>query len=192
MSYIQALTEATEERSGYSPYRLADMADCGSPDRLDSSGALFLCSVRDAVMEHVTYAGSDWDDDSMPDMIEKSFMDNGIAHEIADGAPDVYTFTRWAEFVDLAAYQEVPEFGEWPEDLTDAAGVALYQIAERLVSALVAEVCEHLRNYEPPHVNYPHNPGYLHDCPACESRCYCTDDPGHVECVYCAGQSEEA
>lgn len=34
----------------------------------------------------------------------------------------------------------------------------------------------------PEHVNYPHEPGRLHDCPACEARCWCTE--GHVECVY--------
>lgn len=38
---------------------------------------------------------------------------------------------------------------------------------------------------EAPHVDYPHTPGYLFDCAACESRCHCT--PGHAECVY-AGQ----
>lgn len=32
------------------------------------------------------------------------------------------------------------------------------------------------------HVNYPHEPGYLYDCQACEARCHCT--PGHAECVY--------
>lgn len=32
------------------------------------------------------------------------------------------------------------------------------------------------------HVEYPHFPGYLHDCPACENECFCT--PNHLECVY--------
>ncbi len=32
------------------------------------------------------------------------------------------------------------------------------------------------------HVSYPHLPGYLYDCPACESRCHC--EPGSAECVY--------
>lgn len=32
------------------------------------------------------------------------------------------------------------------------------------------------------HVNYPHEPGRLYDCPACEAACHCT--PGDVECVY--------
>lgn len=32
------------------------------------------------------------------------------------------------------------------------------------------------------HVDYPHDHGYLYDCPACEARCHC--EPGAAECVY--------
>ncbi len=32
------------------------------------------------------------------------------------------------------------------------------------------------------HSNYPHESGYLYDCPACDAKCHCT--PGHAECVY--------
>lgn len=32
------------------------------------------------------------------------------------------------------------------------------------------------------HADYPHVPGYLYDCPACEASCHCS--PGHTECVY--------
>jgi hypothetical protein len=35
---------------------------------------------------------------------------------------------------------------------------------------------------ELPHADYPHDPGYLYDCPACEASCHCTT--GHTECVY--------
>ena len=35
---------------------------------------------------------------------------------------------------------------------------------------------------EPAHVDYPHEPGRLYDCPACEARCHCT--PGDAQCVY--------
>lgn len=34
------------------------------------------------------------------------------------------------------------------------------------------------------HVNYPHEPGRLYDCPACEARCHCDADPGTTECVF--------
>ena len=36
---------------------------------------------------------------------------------------------------------------------------------------------------EPQHVDYPHEPGYLYDCPACEARCHC-EDTDNAECVY--------
>jgi hypothetical protein len=32
------------------------------------------------------------------------------------------------------------------------------------------------------HVNYPHFPGRLYDCAACESMCHCV--PGETECIY--------
>lgn len=32
------------------------------------------------------------------------------------------------------------------------------------------------------HADYPHEPGYLYDCAACEARCHCTS--GHAECVF--------
>jgi hypothetical protein len=35
---------------------------------------------------------------------------------------------------------------------------------------------------EPAHADYPHEPGRLYGCPACETACHCT--PGHMECVY--------
>lgn len=32
------------------------------------------------------------------------------------------------------------------------------------------------------HADYPHEPGRLFDCPACEAQCHCA--PGEAECVY--------
>lgn len=34
----------------------------------------------------------------------------------------------------------------------------------------------------PEHNSYPHEPGTLYDCAACESACHCT--PGNSECIY--------
>lgn len=34
------------------------------------------------------------------------------------------------------------------------------------------------------HVDYPHEPGRLIDCPACEARCHCDADPGTTACVF--------
>jgi hypothetical protein len=39
------------------------------------------------------------------------------------------------------------------------------------------------------HVDYPHSPGALYDCPACEAECFCADG---VQCVHCALEAEKA
>ena len=37
------------------------------------------------------------------------------------------------------------------------------------------------------HADYPHTPGTLYDCPACEAACFCTDG---FQCVHCAITAE--
>lgn len=39
------------------------------------------------------------------------------------------------------------------------------------------------------HVDYPHWPGHLYDCLACESECYC--QTGSAQCVYCNNLDEQ-
>lgn len=120
-----------EEIKGWT-FVLSSEADCGSPDSLESAGMAFLTSVRDAVVEGIEDGTFEPDGDGRDD-------DNGAVHAIADGAPSIYTHTLWKQFVDLCAYQEEPEFGEWPDDLEKAGGIALFQIAERLVYAILRE-----------------------------------------------------
>lgn len=115
------------------PNWLATDADCASPDNAESAGAEFLVRVRDDTLDLL-----ERDDDWHRDTID----DDGSVHEIADGAPSIYTHTLWKQFVDLAAYFEDPELGEWPDDLNKVAGVALYQIAERLAWAIINDVHE--------------------------------------------------
>ena len=43
---------------------------------------------------------------------------------------------------------------------------------------------------EPAHADYPHDPGRLYGCPACETACHCT--PGHMECVYSGPHNGQA
>lgn len=43
-------------------------------------------------------------------------------------------------------------------------------------------LAEYVDSREAMHSTYPHDPGYLHNCPACEAKCFCT--PGNMECVY--------
>lgn len=115
-------------------FQLAHLAGSADPDegrtryrRKWSAGAKLLVGVRDAVVEGIR-------DESIT---ETNRDNSGQLSEIADGAPNIYTATRWAEFVDLGAYMEEPECEEWADDLTQAAAQALYQIADRLCHALV-------------------------------------------------------
>lgn len=118
-------------------FALARMAGCGDPDNPDSPGARFLTSVADAASEHWYAYG--------PDGAE----DDDAVWEIADGAVPVYTHELWLTFVDLAAYREDDDSGlmadalsHGPAELDKVAGIALYQIAERLVRAVLADHAE--------------------------------------------------
>lgn len=126
MATLEEIKEWTYALSG------KDMADCGDPDSCESAGMDFLTSVRNATVEGIedgTFDPADGDRDNY----------DGEVHTIADNAPSIYTHTKWRQFVDLCAYQEEPESGEWGSDLDNAASVALYQIAERLVYAILQE-----------------------------------------------------
>lgn len=101
-------------------YELARIADVASPDSLTSPGAQWLCAV----------AGSASD-----------IADADSLTECADALVPVYTHERWQVFVDLCAYRDdLSDAGLTTcDDMTSTAGVALYVIAERLLSALVSE-----------------------------------------------------
>lgn len=111
--------------STFNAYELASMADCASPDSEDSYGGKFLLGVQRDTAEHVANGG-DADD----------------LHEIADAAPHTYTYQKWQEFVDLAAWNEdLDELGGLSscESMEKAAGLSLYLIAHRLAAALIEE-----------------------------------------------------
>ncbi len=120
-------------------YHLANLADCASPDARDaygcipsadaspSPGAVFLRDVADAY------------DGARDDLSEHPYPED-LLHELADGAVPIYTHSRWQTFTDLCAYNEdLTEYGAPPADMTDAAGLALYIIARRLLEALHAD-----------------------------------------------------
>lgn len=116
-----------DEMRDASAYTLAEMAQCESPDTNGSPGAKFLISVRDEVVRAIEGRRITLDD----------FDDHGQCHGIADDAPSIWTHERWRQFVDLGAYNEEPEIDDaWPTDLNQAAGIALYQIADRLTREL--------------------------------------------------------
>lgn len=41
------------------------------------------------------------------------------------------------------------------------------------------------------HADYPHVPGQLYDCEACEAHCFCAGAPGGTRCVFCALLADE-
>lgn len=55
---------------------------------------------------------------------------------------------------------------------------------QRAIIAVLTDAADHERVHHRwrAHVNYPHHPGYLIDCPACEADCHCQD--GNAECVW--------
>lgn len=109
-------------------WQLANMADCLQPDSLTSPGAAWLQAIaRDA---------GELLEDQADDLTD------GIA-ERADSSVPAYTHELWQVFVELGGYQEdVSELVGAERDLTKAAGVALYLIAERLLTALVQDSAE--------------------------------------------------
>ena len=142
--FATILTELSDPTAGewneHNPFCLASLADCASPDSISSPGAAFLASVARDVAEHVESYVAEGD----PGYRLTELREDG-SHEIADSAVPVYTHERWQVFVDLAAYNEdASELGATADDLTGAAGVALYMIAERLVHALADELSEAL------------------------------------------------
>jgi hypothetical protein len=120
MNRIDTLAEIRD----YSAYALSDsdLADCGSPDTRESAGALLLTRTRDAFLEFI---------DSNPEATADDIRED--ISTITGDMVSIYTHERWQQFVDLAAYQEESETGEWPTDLNDTAAAALYQIIERMV-----------------------------------------------------------
>ena len=149
----QVWSYALNELGALTPYRLAqsDFADCGSPEALDSHGAEFLTTTRDAFVEHVRYVVDD-DEDSEHDSITSvldGMVNDGTAADLADSAPSVYTYPMWQQFADLAAFEE--DLSDYVVDsetginISRLAAAALYAIAERLISALgreLARLCD--------------------------------------------------
>ncbi len=135
---------------------LASDADCMAPDNWDSNagvhlreegeaspGARLLISVRDDFVNSIEETLSDADFGPDGDALtELEHFEGDSLHEIADGAPSVYTHERWQQFTDLGAWQQdISDFGEIT-DLTNAAGIALYEIAKTLLYTLLTEVRE--------------------------------------------------
>lgn len=128
------LSDTLEEITNYPVYVLASLAECETPD-WDSPGSRFLEWVRGEILERMKAA-------EFGALTRLAFEDSSIdwAFEIADQAPSDYTTERWLQFVDLGAYDEPQPREGWPDNLTDAAALALSIIARRLVDSLLRDI----------------------------------------------------
>lgn len=145
-SLLAAVLVEVDELAELSPPRLAALAGCACPDRDEEAGRSFLVGVADAVAvllgDELRALDADADADDILATVT-AWREGDAPLEIADGAPSVYTFTMWKQFVELAAWQtDVSDFGDMGDDLSRAAGWALYMIARDLVDALVERVAE--------------------------------------------------
>ena len=108
-------------------YVLARMADCASPDSLESMGARFLTAVAESTLGAIQY-----DDDR-----------DEIPWAAADQCVPIYTYDVWRTFVDLAAYSEDPtDYGADGSDMEQAAKVCLFAIGERLAAAVLEDMSD--------------------------------------------------
>lgn len=149
MDNAEKLAKGLDKLKGLTDFRLANEADT----RHDNDEANnFLTCTRDALVEAVErFADNDdlytaLDTGEGYEVVEIIDYD-GTLHEVADGSPNVYTSTRWAEFVGLGAYAESDDDGLVAQslesgDMTAAAGVILYVIALRLCHRLLELLCE--------------------------------------------------
>ena len=98
---------------------------------------------------------------------------------------DIGTRVHVSETGDFGGYVNDPPFNGTvvaysPEydvyDVLDDNGIIFYRAAE-LVSLYIE------------HADYPHWPGSLYDCPACETYCYCSLGgalSGEEKCLHCS------
>lgn len=113
-----------------------DVADIGVPDADDSPGSKFLGRVRDAVIEALEWKVENDD----PDLAHAARVLRDDSHELADAAVPVYTYERWQTFTDLTAWNiDISEYG-LSDDMTERAGVALYEVARLLTD----ELCQYV------------------------------------------------
>ena len=126
-------TENLDDPRNWTSFRIANEIDCACPDSPESAGAKMLDSVRDAVVQAYFYNDQDVSEDAFSDIVS----------ECADGGPDIYTYTMWQEFVDLAAYNEDPtELGADGSDMDQCARICLYLISERCARAVADALTE--------------------------------------------------
>jgi hypothetical protein len=102
-------------------WELANMTDAMNPNTATSAGAKWLIDVHDAWADvRLSYDYTDL-----------------MIFETADGIVPISTYDCWAVFTDLGAWEiDLSDYSPSSEDLTSIARLALYVIAEQLITAL--------------------------------------------------------
>jgi hypothetical protein len=110
-------------------WELADKTDAMNPDSVTSAGAEWLINVSEAWAD----VRADYDDTET------------MIHETADGIVPVSNYDCWKVFTDLGAWQiDLSDYSPSinVEDLTSVARLALYILAEQLITTLESELKE--------------------------------------------------
>lgn len=126
---------------------LARQAESGTPNSATSPGGKMLDLLRRDVLDAT---------ESMATSTEVEEWLAERAHEVHDEAPSVYAGQRWAEFVDLEAWDQDVEGDELHSlgvEITEQAGEALRRIATTLVFRLAGEISEALDHDEATRTN---------------------------------------
>jgi hypothetical protein len=101
------------------PYAIANMDQA----RMDNDEArAYYEQIRD------DYAQAIEDEEGKPD--------EERTQEIADGAPDVYNYTRMQEAIGTGAYLDESEIASGGESMIQLAGYVLYEQAQRILYRL--------------------------------------------------------
>ncbi len=131
------MSDTTTKTTEPTVWRLANDAGVAGPDSVTSPGADWLRLVYGSALEIAEQIRDNgW---TVSAMIEDG---DGLdlVTESADSVVPIYTHNLWEVFVDLAAYTEEIEDYEIVDNLNHAASVALYLIAERLISVTLDEI----------------------------------------------------
>lgn len=136
------IRRAIDGLKGLNAYQLAGYAECGHPDSLESDGANMLTLVRDELVELMERNADEHESlEDFAEWLNDSADDDGELHEIADGAPSIYNYTRMLQLTDLAAWQEdISHLTGGDEDMITLAGYALYEVARNLIAGLINEL----------------------------------------------------
>lgn len=137
---MKTVTEFLEELMADSAFMLASYAGCGTPDTVESPGATYLISIRNAVALAIR------DAEIVPEGQCATEDRSDVISRIANDAALIYTYDKWLAFTDLCAYQRAEDvagdYGD-PSDMDAWADTCLYSIAEELCTCVCQDFDEH-------------------------------------------------